>query len=533
MSRQSVFVLLVFAIVGLLVQTGTSCPFCSAVSQTFREEIAAMDVVVMAELVESVATDKPVSPDPSAVPAKSKFEITKVIKGQDVLGDSRTIETLYFGTPNIGKTYLIMGVDPPEVMWSSPFEISERAQTYIQRLTELPTGPERLEFFLSHLEGEDEVLTRDAYDEFARAPYDEVQTLKGKMDHDQLVGWITDSDIPTSRRRLYLTLLGICGTADDIPMLEEMLRSDEPKAREGRDAMIACYLILKGPEGLPLVEELFLANQEAEYLDTYNTIMALRFHGTEMDVIPRERLLVALRHILDRPELADLVIADFARWEDWSVMDRLVQLFKDADEQSNWAREPVIRFLRACPLPEADEHIKALAKIDPDAVKRADIFFPFVAASASAREDTDPSETASAASSQTTLDSENQPELADDDTSADAPLATGQIESETVASELEDQEDVTEAAEQVAGKNGNETPAGAPADDPEDDSLQAVAPTTEPPVSRRTIDPTPLAQQAVLDVNVVSLLSMALLLGIILLVVMWFTLRGRMVRTKP
>ena len=33
--------------------------------------------------------------------------------------------------------------------------------------------------------------------------------------------------------------------------------------------------------------------------------------------------------MLDRPQLADLVIPDLARWEDWSVMDRLVELFKN------------------------------------------------------------------------------------------------------------------------------------------------------------------------------------------------------------
>ena len=143
-----------------------------------------MDVVVMAELVEAPPTSEAVSPDVLAEPTKSKFRITEVIKGQETLGVSRTIETLFFGTPNIGKIYLIMGADPSDIMWSSPFEISERVQEYIRTVTQLPTGPQRLEFFLKYLEDKDEVLTRDAYDEFARAPYEDVQTLKGTMDHD-------------------------------------------------------------------------------------------------------------------------------------------------------------------------------------------------------------------------------------------------------------------------------------------------------------------------------------------------------------
>src|SRR5690606_30755075 len=85
--------------------------------------------------------------------------------------------------------------------------------------------------------------------------------------------------------------------------------------------------------------------------------------------------------MLDRPELADLVIPDLARWEDWEVMPRLVQLFKEADEKSSWVRVPVINYLRACPLPEAQQYIAELEKVDPDAVRRANTFFPFGALS--------------------------------------------------------------------------------------------------------------------------------------------------------
>ncbi len=148
-------------------------------------------------------------------------------------------------------------------------------------------------------------------------------------------------------------MLGACSKADDIPLLEEMIKSKDRQTKGALDALVAAYLTLKGPDGMPLVEELFLKDQDAEYTDTYATIMALRFHGTEEKIIPRKRLLDGMRLMLDRPQLADLVIPDLARWEDWSVMDRLVELFKTSDEESSWVRVPVINYLRACPLPEA------------------------------------------------------------------------------------------------------------------------------------------------------------------------------------
>jgi hypothetical protein len=84
--------------------------------------------------------------------------------------------------------------------------------------------------------------------------------------------------------------------------------------------------------------------------------------------------------------LADLVIPDLARWEDWSQIERLVRLFKEADEESSWVRVPVVNYLLVCPKPEAKQYIKELEKIDPDAVKRARIFLPFSSGSFSAED---------------------------------------------------------------------------------------------------------------------------------------------------
>jgi hypothetical protein len=262
-------------------------------------------------------------------------------------------------------------------MWSTPLPLSDRAQEYLAAITTLPKdGVERYVFFQNHLEDEDEMLARDAYDEFAKASYDTVKSIKDHMRHDQLIAWIKNADIPASRRRLYFVMLGICGDEKDLPMLEEMITSTDRKQKQGLDAMIGCYLTLKGEEGLPLIEEAFLRNKKSDYADTYATIMALRFHATEGKVIDKERVVASLRLMLDRPELADLVIPDLARWEDWSAMDRLFELYKTADEKTSWVRVPVVNYLRACPLPKAKELLKECEKIDPQSVKRANTFFP-------------------------------------------------------------------------------------------------------------------------------------------------------------
>jgi hypothetical protein len=358
-----------------------ACPFCSAVSQTFSQEMESMDVVVIAKLTKLPPPVDPSAPSDSADVAKAQFTIVEVLKGEKLTSAKQPVETLYFGEGSQGKEFMIMAVrETPEstrLQWTTPLLLSQRAQQYIHKLPSLPKdGLERLSFFQDYLEDKDETLARDAYDEFANASYDNVRHLKDKMDHDKILSWIKNEDIPASRRRLYLTMLGVCGGKDDVPMLEEMLRASDRKAKAGLDAMIGCYLTLTGEDGVPLIEELYLANPKAEYADTYSAIMAMRFHGTEGNVIPKERVIKAVRHMLARPQLADLVIPDLARWQDWDSMDELVKLFKTADEKSSWVRVPVINYLRACPLPKAKEYLTELEAIDPAAVKRANTFFP-------------------------------------------------------------------------------------------------------------------------------------------------------------
>lgn len=358
----------------------SACPFCSAVQLTFAEEIAANDVAVIAKLEQrpnepaDSASKSPFPAPAGAEAAKAKFSISRILKGEDKLGAVEEFEALYFGQDPVGSEFLVFAVvieDKPPA-WRTPIALSERGVEYVLKMMELPeAGPDRLVFFQDYLEDADPLLATNSYDEFARAPYSDVMALGPRMHHDQLNAWVQNVEISSSRRRLYLTMLGACGNADDAKLLEEMIKSPERDHKVALDALIAAYLNLRGPEGLPLVVDRFIKNQDAEFTDTYATVMALRFHGQERDVISKEDLKAAMREMLDRPQLADLVIADLARWEDWTVIDRVVDLFKNADATSAWVKTPVVNYLRACPLPEAKTKLEELRQLDPEAVKRA------------------------------------------------------------------------------------------------------------------------------------------------------------------
>jgi len=386
MARTFLSLTLLVVLAACLAVPARACPFCSAVSLTFAQEIAQSDAAVIARLVEPPAAAA-IGPRAEGPLPKGNFEVVEVIKGGDLVAAAghaaggTPIEAIVLEDKPVGTLFLLMAVEPERLVWSSPIRLSDRGVYYIKALGGLPEkGPDRLAFFMKHLEDEDGPLARDAYDEFAVAPYEDVKGLEDRMDPARLLAWIEDPKVQANRRRLYATMLGVCGSEADAERIAAILAGKGPAAeqaevRGGLDALIACYVALRGEAALDLVDELFLARgareQDIPFTETYAAVMALRFLGEESDLVPRERVLASLRLLLDEPKLADLVIADLARWEDWSVRDRLVTIFKDASKDNIFVREPIVNYLRACPLPEAAAAVEELRAIDPEAVRRA------------------------------------------------------------------------------------------------------------------------------------------------------------------
>jgi hypothetical protein len=393
------------------------CPFCTVESRTLSEEINSADAVVLATLIkeappldmESSDAARPVAANPDA--GRATFQVIDVIRGQEHIVVGKQIQVVYFGSSESAKTFMVTGIGSEALEWMTPLPLSPAAADYARKLPSVAAaGAERLAFFQDYLENADPLLAQDAYDEFARAPYAELEQLGRRINHDRLVEWVTSSEVNPSRRRLYLTMLGVCGDKRDISMLEELLKSDigqkkpivdamvacglalrgpiclpvlsemvsldERRKKLGLDAIVACYLTLRGGDGLELVDERFLKNQNVEYAYVYSTIMALRFHGESTTILPKPRLLQSMRLLLDNPDFADQVIPDLARWEDWSIMDRLVAMFKAGDDKS-YIRPPVVTYLTvASEQPgevgkRAQTALAELERLDPEAIKKA------------------------------------------------------------------------------------------------------------------------------------------------------------------
>ncbi len=192
-----------------------------------------------------------------------------------------------------------------------------------------------------------------------------------------------DPNTQVTRIGLYGLLIGLCGTPEDAKVIEQKIVVLDKDFRNGIDGVMSGYLLIRGEDGLSLIDETKLkattcrnpAGEEMKlpFAETYAAMQALRFMWTyEPDRIPKERLKVSMRLLLERPELTDLVIADLTRWKDWDIQDRLMEMYDEEKFNIPAIKRAVVRYLHYCSqdkLPSAAEG--APGEPSPAAVKAA------------------------------------------------------------------------------------------------------------------------------------------------------------------
>lgn len=374
------------ALTGWLATAVTACPFCSAPSLTLTEQLAQSDA---AALVHWVDATKGSDANPAG---DTTYEVVDVLKGS---GDSpkkgQRITLARYRAGQKGDLFLLMGTQGTVIEWSSPLEVTEASYNYMAQAPspESPTQ-ERLAYFLKFVEYPDPLVANDAYAEFANAPYKDIAPLAGKLPREKVRAWVMNPDTPATRLGLYGLLLGLCGTDEDAALMKEKISESTQDFRLGIDGVMSGYLLLAGEEGLHLIDKTKLKNKQAPFSETYAAMQALRFMWTYAPArIDKARLRQSMRTLLDRPELADLVVADLARWKDWSVQDRLMELYGAEEYDIPSIKRAIIRYMLVSTkdAPSADgveqpdhvkkakQHLAVLRKMDPKTVREAERFF--------------------------------------------------------------------------------------------------------------------------------------------------------------
>ena len=377
--------LLALATIALPPAVAPACPFCSAPSLTLGEQITQADAVVLAKWI---GGDKPTE----KTAGRTRLTIVEVLKTNDpTVSKDDVVELPRYRAAKEGDLFALMGTKTTTFDWGSPLEVDQAAWNYIAGAPgpKEPT-PRRLAYYMKYLEFPNSLVATDAYGEFANAPYQDITALADQMPRERIRKWVTSSETNVTRLGLYGLMLGLCGTDEDASLMEDRILDKTEDFRLGIDGVMAGYLLLTKEKGLSVLDSAKLRNLDVPFSETYAAMQALRFMWTYGDgAISKERLRQSMQILLDRPELADLVIADLARWKDWSVQERLVKLYGDGEYDIPSIRRAIVRYLLVCAkdvpkgenaeIPEsaknARAHLDALRKQDPKTVKEAERFF--------------------------------------------------------------------------------------------------------------------------------------------------------------
>lgn len=373
---------------GGLLARAVACPFCSAPSLTLGEQLAAAESAALVQW----AGGKEANRD-EGFTGTTDYEVLQVVRdnaGTIKKGEKITVDRYRSGKP--GELFLLLGTDVEgTIEWSSPLEVTEGSFQYIIQAPSKETRTrDRLAYFIKFLEYPEEMVASDAYGEFANSPYDEITPLADQMPREKLREWLKNKETSATRLGLYGLMLGLCGKPEDADFMKEIIVQEPEDFRLGIDGVMGGYLVLTGKEGLDVLSETKLSNPNAHFSETFAAMQALRFMWTYGNGrIPQEDLRQAMRLLLARPNLADLVIVDLARWNDWDIMPQLMELYDQKEYQVPSVKRAIVRFMliaeKDAPKEEgaqvsqhvvdARKNLEILREKDPKTVKAAERYF--------------------------------------------------------------------------------------------------------------------------------------------------------------
>jgi hypothetical protein len=323
------------------------CPFCPSVTLTMAEQMAQADAVVLVQWKSAAVADN------QNKTGNTDYEIVQVVRDPlKTLAKGEVVSIAGYRIGRAGDLSLLLGSKGMKIDWAPPIDVTETVFNYIVQAPspEVPTT-RRLEYFLKFLEYPDPTISADAFAEFANAEYKHIAVLAPKFPREKLRQWLKDKDLAQGRLGLYGLLLGLCGKDEDLPLMESLIAEpqDPQTIRMGIDGVMGGYLLLARDKGLEFIEKKKLADHSIPFSETYSAMKALEFMWTYGEgKISHDRLKASMRIILERPELADLVIINLARWKDWAMMDRLVALYGQPEYDIASIKRAVVGYLFAC-----------------------------------------------------------------------------------------------------------------------------------------------------------------------------------------
>lgn len=369
--HRSSFIACLATFAAIIWVTGTAdraaaCPFCLAIEPTLaqrRESAAAVAVGEAAGRGDGKSQE---------------YRLHTIFKGPPELKKRGAVDADSPQTKEGRLAILFATADEPKVRemdqwdWSTAFA-NEALLGYFAAAPDLRQPPaKRLAYFARYLEHADRDIARDAYLEFAHAPYEEVLAVAGQFDFAAVRQWLTSERVPDERKGFYGLVLGLAkrdaDKAENRALLKRLILAERSDFRAGFDGMLAGYLLLSGKEGLEQLAARYLADTAARHGDVRHAMSALRFYFEYGPHEVRDAIARGVMPLVDRPEFAAAAIIDLARWQRWEALDRVAAVYNRSNSDGP-TRRAVVAFLAVCPKLEADAALEQLRKADPDGVR--------------------------------------------------------------------------------------------------------------------------------------------------------------------
>ncbi|MGQ0633839.1 MAG: hypothetical protein ACT4QC_04455 [Planctomycetaceae bacterium] len=327
-------------------RTCSACPICGQPTVTLAERYAKADAALLVAWVAS-QTAREGQADSTTyevleTPRRGPTEYRK--------GDRLTAPGYHAGKP--GNLVLLTGRKPEagDIQWDyPPLDVTETAYQYIVQAPSLETAWEkRLAYFVRFLEFPDLTIANDAFAEFVNAPAKDIAAVAKLLPRDKLRDWLFDPRTAISRVAAYGLMLGLCGEPRDAERMFAKIVDENDERRVGLEGIVVGYLLLTGEQGLARLETKKLNPTDAPEGDVFAVLTALRYlwsygNGT----IPPEKLRRAMRKLVERPQFAASAITDLARWQDWSIQSRLMELYGTQGFDDRETKRAIIGYLIA------------------------------------------------------------------------------------------------------------------------------------------------------------------------------------------
>jgi hypothetical protein len=348
-SRSSIAWLTVALLtIGAIATTARACFVCVVPYQSVLDKVESSNQAIVARAVDE---------------HQSKWQVTQVIRGPSIDVAQRVA----------ANSELVIGSDQSQLLWrakpDAPWTIEghvdpkllrflDAAVELSSKLSNQPNLRQQAQYyrhFLPYLEHPHPQISDSAYNKIAKAPYTVLRQIAGELDPVQLVAWIENPSIGPKRGSLYITLLGICGGSRELATINRWI-DRERQTDEALGALLAAHAELSGEETIRLIETSYLQNRDRTLGELIAAVNALRVHGQADGKVARSRIVASFQLLMrERPALAEIIIEDCARWEEWSVAPQLMEMY--ASGKQPWNNALILKYLEACPLPEAKQFV--------------------------------------------------------------------------------------------------------------------------------------------------------------------------------